>query len=392
MRICVNSQVMRMTVELEATVSHIEYNPLMCTNLTGYTMEDIASGDALEKGRFIIKTGAGKTAVSRWVTPKRTRSYPYARVYDTLNYPNRVTIIPLVKDEGQDGDRDYLQWDTVSLMSLLNVYVIPAYYDSAEKNPDYKNKITNQKLDTEYIYKKLEQLKNYQGDALHWNMREMEKLNQIAEKAKNRYYEKISEKTGVELSSLSAFERKMEKISNDVEQFKEESRKVSEQAQSNETSIEQASENVLYEKGSVTIQNFLGGKYYFTVDEVVKIDNNTVVLIEKKHSKSSKLPSVSDIKDGLLKLALYSNIEKVTDGSEKQYNVVSGIGITSSNLYKTYTPFNQQIKNSEMKDLYQERLNNLFKEALENNFIAFAAPESVTSEQQNNLMANLIKR
>ena len=64
-------------------------------------------------------------AVSWWVSPKRTRSYPYARVYDTLGFSGKkATIIPIIKDEGKDGDRDFLQWDTISLMSLLGVYVI----------------------------------------------------------------------------------------------------------------------------------------------------------------------------------------------------------------------------------------------------------------------------
>ena len=64
-----------------------------------------------------------KVAMSWWVSAKRTRSYPYARVYSTLNFSGKkITIIPVVKDEGKQGDRDFLQWDTVSLMSLLGVY------------------------------------------------------------------------------------------------------------------------------------------------------------------------------------------------------------------------------------------------------------------------------
>ena len=36
-------------------------------------------------------------------------------------------------------------------MSLLGVYVIVEYYVKADKNLKYRNKITNQKFDTEYI-------------------------------------------------------------------------------------------------------------------------------------------------------------------------------------------------------------------------------------------------
>lgn len=81
----------------------------------------------------IISDGNHSFAVSKWVSPKRTRSYPYERVYNTLHISKKITVIPIVKDEESNGDRDFLQWDTVSLMSLLDVYVIFAYYTSARK-------------------------------------------------------------------------------------------------------------------------------------------------------------------------------------------------------------------------------------------------------------------
>ncbi|MEM4247619.1 MAG: hypothetical protein QXF14_04885, partial [Candidatus Woesearchaeota archaeon] len=62
--------------------------------------------------------------ISKGVWPKRARSYPYERVYNTLNISKKITVIPIVKNEGAAGDSDFIQWDTVSLMSLLDVYVI----------------------------------------------------------------------------------------------------------------------------------------------------------------------------------------------------------------------------------------------------------------------------
>ena len=73
-----------------------------------------------EDATFLLKIDENVVAVSWWVSPKRTRSYPYTRVYDSLGFSGKkVTVIPIIKDEGFDGDRDFLQWDTVSLMSLL---------------------------------------------------------------------------------------------------------------------------------------------------------------------------------------------------------------------------------------------------------------------------------
>ena len=43
-------------------------------------------------------------------------------------------------------------------------------------------------------------------------------------------------------------------------------------------------------KGRVTITDNLGGKYYFTCDET-RIENDTIFLIEAKHSSRAKMPS-----------------------------------------------------------------------------------------------------
>ncbi|OEG69275.1 hypothetical protein ATZ36_10460 [Candidatus Endomicrobiellum trichonymphae] len=56
-------------------------------------------------------------------------------------------------------------------------------------------------------------------------------------------------------------------------------------------------------KAKITISNYLGGKYFFTVDEVVQ-NKNIVKLVESKHSRNSVLPGESDIKDGLVIMIL----------------------------------------------------------------------------------------
>lgn len=117
---------------------------------------------------FILRIdGDNRLAVSWWVSAKRTRSYPYARVYDSLSFSGKkVTIIPTIKDEGKDGDRDFLQWDTVSLMSLLGVYVVISYYRDASRNPRYKDEITEQRYDVSHIEGEVMILLSYQSDAL----------------------------------------------------------------------------------------------------------------------------------------------------------------------------------------------------------------------------------
>ncbi|MCS7005923.1 MAG: hypothetical protein NZM38_11435, partial [Cytophagales bacterium] len=109
-------------------------------------------------------------------------------MYNTLANGKRITVVPAVKDEGLDGNRDFIQWDTVSMMSLLDVYVILAYYSDAEKNENYENKITNQKFDNQYVLGKIKEISAYHSSALHWNLQELsDNLSDIIAKVKNSY-------------------------------------------------------------------------------------------------------------------------------------------------------------------------------------------------------------
>ena len=61
-------------------------------------------------------------------------------------------------------------------------------------------------------------------------------------------------------------------------------------------------------KGVFRIRNYLGGRYYLTADEIYT-DNARLVIQESKNASKGKIPSESDIKDGLFKLMLFANIK-----------------------------------------------------------------------------------
>jgi hypothetical protein len=170
-------------------------------------------------------------AVSKWVSPKRTRSYPFERVFNTLNVSKKITVIPIVKDEGASGDRDFIQRDTVSLMSLLDVFVIFAYYDKAGKKD---RKITNQQFDNEYVLSKIREIEQFHSSALHWNLNELNaNLHDIIYKVKSSYSE-IEKSTGVKLHNSKGLDNFKEKIGKDVSLFMAFSRGKAEKAQSRE--------------------------------------------------------------------------------------------------------------------------------------------------------------
>lgn len=112
-------------MQIDAVITGIKYETLLNSELEKISFQDFDINTC--PSSCIIFNKSLNFAISKWVSPKRTRSYPYERVYNTLGSNKKITIIPIIKDEGFDGDRDFIQWDTISLMSLLDVYVILAY-------------------------------------------------------------------------------------------------------------------------------------------------------------------------------------------------------------------------------------------------------------------------
>ena len=153
---------------ITAKITGIEYTPFLCRKLQSFRLDELQRAIS-KQATFILKANEKKEiALSWWVSAKRTRSYPYARVYDSLALTGKkVTIIPIFKDEGVEGDRDFLQWDTISLMSLLDVYVIIAYYTDAIKNPRKEHKITEQIFDIKYLNEQINKFLSYKSSALH---------------------------------------------------------------------------------------------------------------------------------------------------------------------------------------------------------------------------------
>ena len=297
-------------MEIYAKITGIKYKPFLCRELHSYNLKDIDEVLSREV-TFLLDIGKKiEIAVSWWVSAKRTRSYPYARVYDSLGFSGKkITIIPIVKDEGVEGDRDFLQWDTVSLMSLLGVYVIISYYNNAIPSSRYKNKITKQRFDLEHIKDKINKLLSYQSDALHWNLSQVDEVGQIGQKAFNAYAN-ISKKLRIKMHSVDSAEKRIKELLKGKDVFMALSRELAQKAQRREMVTKQPKEKLSGTKAILTIKNYLGGQYYFTSDEI-EIDEKFIYLVEGKHTKRNCLPSPEDIKDGLIKMILFSNLKDV---------------------------------------------------------------------------------
>ena len=323
---------------LTARIEKISYEPFLCNSLKRISI--VRLGEALEGGySFILSVDSNiEFAVSHWVSPKRTRSYPYVRVYDTLGFTGKkVTIIPVLKDEGLtssgSGDRDFIQWDTISLMSLLNVNVILSFYNEAIPSIRYPGKITKQQFLKEHLEAQFVKLAAFQSSALHWNMEQTapENMRFLFDNAMTSY-DAISKKHKIKFHDHNSAIKKIGQITSSREQFLSSSREAAKSAQRREILTVQPKEKTKGDKQSITIQNYLGGKYFLTLDEF-RVQGDSVELIEAKHTKKGCLPSWNDIKDGLLKMILLTNITDVKL-DERRVSKEVFLKLTSRDLFK----------------------------------------------------------
>lgn len=302
-----------MTLNFQGFIKDVQYRAFLAKKLPSYEAENFDINEVETSGN--IRYPNGDFAYSKWVSPKRSRSYPFEKLYNTINSPMRLTVIPVLKDEGLDGDLDRIQYSTISWMNLLNIYIVLAYYDRAIKNTRplqiAKNKITRQAFNVQTVNEQITKISQYKQSALHWNRSLMEeRFIQVYKLALN-HYEEISRKTGVKVHDRDVQEKYLSTVMQDFENFKMISLDGSKSASIRETQtahrFEYLSDGV---KAVFEIKNYLGGLYYLTADEVIYNDG-MVIIQESKNSTSGFLPNLSDIKDGLFKLILYSNFDSL---------------------------------------------------------------------------------
>jgi hypothetical protein len=370
-KIAFEPQFSQSATDITGEVKAIRYKPFATQNLRELSPENFDINRAPPS--FVISDGNRKLAVSRWISPKRTRSYPYERVYNTLVFPKRAAVIPVLKDEGKDGERDFLQWDTFSLMNLLEVYVVLGYYDQATKSPRKADSLVAQQYNREFVAAKLKELSQSNLSAVEWNLRELKNLKQTIEKARAAY-QKISEETGVRLHNPQGLETFERKLSGDILQFLEFSRQKSQKAQTREFLTDQPNETLTTRtKSRITISDYLGGKYFYTVDEAV-FENGTLYLIESKHNQGGKLTGTGDIKEGLVKMIVYRNMVDVRRNG-KPVKFIPVLRLTASQMQGSISSEAKPEDLAKFIELNRfdrkqaELLQNLFKEAKQNDFL-----------------------
>ena len=304
---------------LKGLVKGVKYNP--CLNQEKLTEYDIAQFDvnmAKAYGLVNIGTSGNNLAFSKWVSPKRTRTYPFPRIYNTYGLgTKKVTIIPIIKDEGAAGDNDRINAMTFSWMNLMNVHIVLAWYEDARK-VNAKNKITKQILNVESVTEKLLEISHFHSNALHWNTNHFENDFERIYLSAVESYQRISEKENVVMHKAQDHLNTLEefKVNSQfcLETFKRVTLSRSQRAALRETVTVHKLESLgKGEKSIFSIRNYQGGEYYLSPDEIYW-EHDQLVIQESKNTSQKKFPSfpsISDIKDGLFKLILFTNIERV---------------------------------------------------------------------------------
>lgn len=377
-----------MAKKIKAKIENLKYRAgasMKKNKLNEYQLVNFDINKAPASGILEIDN-KNRIAYSKWVTPKRTRSYPFARIYDTYSFGGkRITIIPIIKDEGigaskNKSNNDRINFITLSWMNLTNVFVILAWYSDAEKKNQYR--ITNQKFDNNYIKGKIKEISEYQLDAHHWNNEHFIKdFIGVYEKAVTSY-EKISNKLSVKLHPSSGHKSFLEKIidkSNlkliSLDNFASETLAKSKLAAAREVVVKHKNEYLSLDSEKIVfeIKNNLGGNYFLTADEII-IDNDKKELIiqEAKNATSDKLPKSADIKDGLFKILLFSQIKTIyLDDVLYKYkvslkltgNISSTLQLPNDNKKISLFFKKENLSEPDKKSIYM-----LNEEAMENNY------------------------
>ena len=168
--------------------------------------------------------------------------------------------------------------------------------------------------------------------ALHWNLNQTKNIAEILEKALQSY-ELMSSNLGVIFHSNKNAYSKIERIKADYNNFLIDSRINAKKAQYRESMTIQPKESIaIGQKAKITIENYLKGKYYLTVDEAI-INGNQIQLIEAKHTNSDRLPSYDDVIDGIVKMILFTNLDLV-EIKGKRYRPQAVLKLTNKNGIK----------------------------------------------------------
>ncbi|MEH2211705.1 hypothetical protein [Nostoc sp.] len=191
--------------------------------------------------------------------------------------------------------------------------------------------MSNQKFANDFVKFQISEILAYRQSALHWNKNLFEeRFTQTFEKALDSY-DSIFHQTGVIIHLREGADKYLHKIREEFEEFKNISLKGSQSASKREALTSHKLEYLVDGlKATFSIENYLGGIYYLTPDEII-FENNMYIIQESKNTSTASLPKLPDIQDGLFKLILFSNLDSLILNGEPVL-FVTKLKLTGNNV------------------------------------------------------------
>ena len=294
----------------DGIIKNVSYHAQLNDGLPTYDFADFDINAVDSQG--IIKLPHGLMGYSKWDSPVEGKSYPFARIYNTGGSANRpITIVPVLKDDGIDGRLEHIQYSTLSWMNLANVYIVFSFFDKAVAlEKEHQHRLIKQQLNNEIIKLQIEKLIPYLSSAIHWNRSQFgDNFKSVYQKA-IRAYEKISERTKVEVHPRDLKLAYINKMRNDCRKYEGisidglKSADIEKDRRLHENKYEEGQKSVFY------LVDGYGGIYYATTNDVWR-EQNIFVIQETRYSNKGFLPPLHQIQDGLFRLIFFGNIDSL---------------------------------------------------------------------------------
>ena len=277
--------------------------------------------------QFLYKFPNGENiAISVWTTPKRTKTPPWPRVYETLAYSGKkITIIPVQASYGLDGDHNIIQPNTISwITAIADIYVIIGVYTNASKtakgpppaniNPQKKSTqgepvFANFKFDLNDIENQITEIIENNPKVNDWNLLQIRKIPELLSMS-IKHNKRLGKKLGVNVQNFSQAEKKLVAWKNNHDEFLAEFDKRSAEAQNREYNSSQKLENVPGNKGKVEINVQHFPKLHLTADSMEVNENEKIItLLEGKNSTKETFPPPGMVLEQLVKFMVFKNCD-----------------------------------------------------------------------------------
>ena len=340
-------------------------------------LKEIEFKKAMKDNNTSFKSKIGKdiVAISVWTTPKRTKTYPFPRVYSTLGHDGKkITIIPVQASYGKHGDDNKLQPGTISWMTGLGVYVIIGVYTKAKMKPKgapsanaKEDKVSTEgepvftsfEFENDELEDQVKKIVSKCPKIEDWNQEQLLKIPSLLETAieNNR---RLGKELGVPVKSFKFLEKDIRVWKTDMSKFLDDCDNESKGAQDRETSKDQKLEKVPGTKGKINVDMGNSKMIFLTADSISIDENEKIIeILEGKHASKGKFPGENDVLDALFKLMIFKKSEIKIDGvkyTKKLVCYLSGkIPATDKEIKEKYKELIQECRKNDIEFRFNDK-------------------------------------